>query len=120
MSCDANLLSFPLPATYKGCTWDGLSWAVTSDDTEFAAVLSSARFQLQDSTGAAVLTLTSATAGQVTLNTTTGGSWDITVEPRILSVTAGTYFYALETTDADGIIKPQMMGTLQVRDEPIL
>ena len=118
MSC-SKLLNHTLPETHKGCTWDGLSWSVSSDATEYAATLASARFQIQDEDGNAALTLTSATAGQVTLNTTTAGAWDITVEPRTLTLDAGSYSYALETTDADGVIKPQMAGTLTILDEPI-
>jgi hypothetical protein len=37
-----------------------------------------------------------------------------------LTIAAGTYTYALETTDADGVIKPRMTGTIRIRPEPIV
>lgn len=120
---DCDLLNYTLPPTSKGCTWDGLTWTVsgvTGGDTEYAAALVSARFQLKDADNASVLSLTSATPGEVTLNVTTADAWSITVEPRTLTVAAGTYTYALETTDADGTIKPRMTGSIRIRPEPIV
>jgi len=119
MSCGTPFVH--LPCTYKDATWDGLTWRITStDSTEFDAVLSSAKFQLKDSNGAAALTLTSATAGQVTLNKTAARQWDITVESRILSLDAGIYSWALETTDADGVIKPRLIGDLKINADNTL
>jgi hypothetical protein len=119
MSCGPPFVH--LPCTYKDATWDGLTWRITStDSTEFDAVLSSAKFQLKDSNGAATLTLTSATAGQVTLNKTAARQWDITVESRILSLDAGIYSWALETTDADGVIKPRLIGDLKINADNTL
>jgi uncharacterized surface anchored protein len=118
-SCTPNRFAYKLPDTDKGCTWDGVTWSVDSDDSDYDAVLSVARFQLQDSTGAAALTLTSATAGEVTLNDTAAGQWNVTVEERILTLTAGTYTYALETQDANGVVKKQLAGTLTILPEPI-
>ena len=110
-----------LPCTYKDATWDGLTWRITStDSSEFDAVLSSAKFQLKDFNGAAALTLTSATAGQITLNKTAARQWDITVESRILSLDAGIYSWALETTDADGVIKPRLIGDLKINADNTL
>jgi hypothetical protein len=119
MSCGPPFVH--LPCTYKDATWDGLTWRITStDSTEFDAVLSSAKFQLKDSNGAAALTLTSATAGQVTLNKTAARQWDITVESRILSLDAGIYSWALETTDANGVIKPRLIGDLKINADNTL
>lgn len=121
MDCDP--LKYTLPPTYKGCTWDGLTWtvdSVTGGDTEFSAALASARFQLKDADNTSVLNLSSGVTGELTLNVTTTNAWSVTVEPRTITVAAGTYTYALETTDADGVIKPRMIGTLQIRPEPIV
>jgi hypothetical protein len=119
MSCGPPFVH--LPCTYKDATWDGLTWRITStDSTEFDAVLSSAKFQLKDSNGAAALTLTSTTAGQVTLNNTTPRQWDITVESRILTLDAGIYSWALETTDADGRVKPRLIGDLKINADTTL
>ena len=120
MDCD-DIVIANLPATFKGCTWDGLTWVISDvdgDDTEFAAALSSASFQLQDADGVSVLSLTSATPGEVTINVATANAWSVTVEPRILSVAAGAYTYALETTDADGRKKPRIAGSIQVKPDP--
>jgi hypothetical protein len=119
--CSSSPPVVELPCAYKGATWDGLTWRIDSTDgTEYDAVLSSARFQLQDSAGAAVLTLTSAVGSEITLNVTTARLWSITVEKRLLTLDAGIYSWALETTDADGTIKVQIIGTLTVKPDLIL
>jgi hypothetical protein len=121
MSCCQSPPAIELPCTFKGTTWDGLTWRIDSTDgTEYDSVLSSARFQLQSSTGTAVLTLNSTVAGEITLNVTTAKLWSITVENRLLTVDAGIYSWALETTDAAGIIKVQLIGTLAVKPDLIL
>ena len=116
MSCD--LLNYTLPPTYRGCTWDGLTWSVASDDTEFADTLSLAVFQIQDDDGNVALTLSSAVNGEVTINVSTAGAWSITVEPRNLTITAGSYRYALVTTDSAGREKPRMEGKLRIKPDP--
>lgn len=122
MTCCSSLPpTIELPCIYKGTTFDGLTWRIDSTDgTEYDAVLSSARFQLQDSAGAAVLTLTSAVGSEITLNVTTPKLWSITVEKRLLTLDAGIYSWALETTDADGTIKVQLVGTLSVKPDLII
>jgi len=112
-----------LPDTFKGDTWDGLTWAIVSvdaDDTRFASALSLCRFELQTLAGVAALSLTSATAGQVTINTTTANAWSVTVEPRILSIAAGEYIYGLEFTDADGVVKTYLSGSLTILADPVI
>lgn len=112
-----------LPDTLKGDTWDGLTWEISSvdpDDTRFAAALSLCRFELQTLAGVAALSLSSATAGQITINTSTANAWSVTVEPRILSLSAGEYLYGLEFTDADGVVKTYLTGSLTVLADPVL
>jgi hypothetical protein len=119
--CPSSPPAIELPCAFKGATWDGLTWRVDSTDgTDYDAVLSSARFQLQDSAGAAVLTLTSAVGTEITLNVTSVRLWSVTVEKRLLTLNAGIYSWALETTDADGTIKVQLIGTLTVKPDLIL
>jgi hypothetical protein len=120
--CPSSPPAIELPCAFKGATWDGLTWRVDSTDgTDYDAVLSSARFQLQDSTGAAVLTLTNDPFDlQITLNVTTPRLWSVTVEKRLLTLDAGIYSWALETTDADSTIKVQLIGTLTVKPDLIL
>lgn len=116
-------LKFPLPETFTGKTWDGLTWVISdvaAEDTEFDAALSLARFQFQDADGAVALTLTSATAGQVTINVATANAWSVTVEPRVLTLTAGTYTYGLETTDANSREKTRMAGTIVLKSDPVI
>jgi hypothetical protein len=118
MACNDEIVRLDLPETRVDCTWRGLTWEVTDaeDSTEYAAVLSLAEFVAKDSTGADVLTLTSATAGQVTINTATANAWSVTVEPRILTLAAGFYSFTLFTTDADGIRSPQWEGNFKLEN----
>ena len=119
--CPSSPPAIELPCAFKGATWYGLTWSIDSTDgTDYDAVLSSARFQLQDSAGAAVLTLTSAVGSEITLNVTTARLWSVTVESRLLTLDAGIYSWALETTDADGTVKVQLIGTLTVKPDLIL
>jgi len=118
-----NLQNIPLPWTITSNTWDGLTWALTSvdaADTRFAAVLSSVRFQLQDSTGAAALTLSSAVSGEITITTATANAWSVTVESRILTLAGGIYSYGMEFTDADGVIKTYLAGTLEIKPDRVI
>ena len=121
MNC--NLHGIELPATFKGKKWGGFTWSVTSvdaGDTEFEGVLSLARFQLQNSSGEAVLTLSSATVGQVTLNETAANAWSVTVEPRILSLDAGVYSWGLETTAFGDLPQVQISGSIEIKSDPVI
>jgi hypothetical protein len=112
-----------LPDTFKNDTWDGLTWAISSvdsEDTRFASALSSVRFQLQTVSGTSALTLTSATAGEITINTATANAWSVTIEPRILAIADGEYLYGLEFTDADGVVKTYLTGSLTVLADPVI
>lgn len=116
-------LNFVLPDTFKGDTWDGFTWSISdveSNDSEYSATLTLARFQLQSESGTAALTLTSQTSGEVTINTASANAWSVTVEPRILNLDAGTYSYGLETTDADGVVKTRMAGILEIKADPVI
>jgi hypothetical protein len=119
MSCGPPYVD--LPCVYKGETWDGLTWKINlTDSTEFDAVLSGSKFQIKDSNGSAILTLTSATPGEVTLNVTSPRKWSVTVESRILTIDAGVYSWALETTDVDGRIKTRLIGGLKINADNTL
>lgn len=122
MTCsDSCPPSIALPCTFKDCTWGGFTWRLDStDSTEFDAVLSSAVFQLQTEAGAAALTLSSATAGQITIVNSAAREWVVRVEPRILDLDAGNYSFALQLTDADGVRQPWLTGTLTVKPDPIV
>jgi len=51
---------------------------------------------------------------------TTARLWSVTVEKRLLTLDAGIYSWALETTDAESTIKVQLIGTLTVKPDLIL
>ena len=117
--------SIQLPDTYSGDTWDGLTWEIESvdaDDTEHAGTLTQAVFQITDSTGAGALNLDSDTVDDaVTLNATTPNAWSVTVEPRVLSLAAGSYSWALRLFDdsaAPERRKVKIFGTLGVKANP--
>lgn len=57
---------------------------------------------------------------EITLNVITARLWSVTVESRLLTLDAGIYSWALETTDADGTVKVQLIGTLTVKPDLIL
>ena len=118
MACDLKRLT--LESVASGETWGGLTFAITSsDDTDYASALSRVRMTWKDSAGTAVLTLDSNTGGQITITTATAYAWDFTVEPRTLSLTAGIYSWAIETTDADGVVdKDRLAGTQQITADP--
>jgi len=59
------------------------------------------------------LTLSSATAGQITINTATAYAWSFTVEPRALNLAAGTYSFAVEVTDSAGVVDKDFMAGIQ-------
>jgi hypothetical protein len=109
-----------LPMTRKGDTWDGLTLAIASDDTEFEGTLVTARFQLQDSDGVSALTLSSAVSGEVTINSASPGAWSVTVEPRAITIDAGTYGYGLELTDSNSVVKTRLVGTLPVNPDAVI
>lgn len=118
-----NSANVALPDTFKGDTWDGLTWAISSvdaDDTRFAETLSLVRFQLQDADGVAALTLSSATSGEITINTATANAWSVTVEARKLTITPGEYYYGLEFTNSAGVEKTHLTGTLKVLNDPVV
>jgi hypothetical protein len=125
--CDTTTLNssanVKLPDTFKGDTWDGLTWEISSvdpDDTRFAANLSLVRFQLQNLANVSALSLSSATPGEITINTATANEWSVTIEPRILTIEAGEYLYGLEFTDADGVVKTYLTGSLTVQHDPVI
>jgi hypothetical protein len=118
-----NPRNITLPATFQGDTWGGLTWAITAVDpevTEFTADLALVRFQLQNTAGSAALTLSSATTGEVTINTATADAWSVTVEARVLDLTPGIYSFGLEFTDANGDIKTHLAGTQEITRDLVI
>ncbi len=121
MSC--HHLAVTLPDVFQSETWDGITWAIESVDvgeTEFASTLASARFQMQDTSGNVALDLTSATAGQVTINESAANAWSVTVEPRVLTLSSGVYSWGLKTTDSEGVEDIPFAGTIKIKRSPVI
>jgi hypothetical protein len=118
MSCP--LKNRKLAPIASGETWAGLTFAVTSsDDTEYGETLTRVRMTWKNSAGVAALTLDSNTAGQITITTATPYAWDFTVEPVALSIPAGVYSWAIETTGDGGTVdKDRIAGTQQITTDP--
>ena len=118
MAC--QLKNIELPDIAAGETWGGLTFAITaSDDTDYAAALSRVRMSWKNYAGTVSQTLDSNTAGHITISTATAYGWVFTVNPRVLSLAAGTYTWAIETTDAGSRVnKDALTGTQQVTPDP--
>ena len=109
----------------KGDTWDGITWEiehVDDDDTEYSGTLTQAIFQIQDEAGTPVMTLDSDDVGDaLTLNDTTPDQWSVTVEPRVMTLAAGNYSWALRLFDNSASPerrKVAAVGTVRVKPDP--
>lgn len=94
-------------------TWPGLSECkFQSDGDAFSLNLSSIRMHFRDSDNVVVRQLTS-TNGGITIES--AANWQFTVNPiTTLTFNADTYYWSIETTDANGTIKTYVTGTLEV------
>jgi hypothetical protein len=115
-----SLKNLVLDNVASGETWGGFTFAIdSSDDTEYAAALSRVRMTWKNASGTAALTLDSNSANEITISNSAPYAWEFTVEPRTLSLTAGTYSWAIETTDADGVVdKDRLAGIQQILSDP--
>jgi hypothetical protein len=118
MACP--LKNIELERTASGETWGGLTMNITdSDDTQFSGTLSAVAMTWKNSAGAVALTLFSATAGQITINTATPYAWSFTVEDRIITLPAGFYTWAIRVADTDGLIDADLLsGTHEIITNP--
>jgi len=92
-------------------TWDGISVTFTSNGTAFDSALSAVSMGFY--TPAGVLTQTLTTAGG-TIVIDDANAWEISIPEIVLSLTAGIWNWAITTTDATGIIKTRLLGTLPI------
>ena len=114
------LYQIALPDVTKGETWDGLTWVVSDvpdGETEFSDTLALATVEFKDCNGNTVLTLSSATSGQVTINVSTADAWSVTAEPQTLNLPAGNYTWKLWTTDSSGRRKTRIGGVQQITED---
>ena len=101
-------LNYKLNRAIKGNTWPGLNVTFSSDGTTFDDDVASAKFTVVDSGGTAVLSKTSGSG--ITIND--ASAWDITVDAiPALSIDGGVYSWALEITDAGGVVRTWLAGT---------
>jgi len=110
MSCNANLIL--KPCVYLD-TWDGLSnCSFTSDGTAFASELALVRMFFRDEENQVGLELSSAN-GTITIDQ--AATWEFTVNPiSPMTLSAGQWYWSIETTDAQDIIKTRVFGTIEI------
>ena len=116
-----KLENITLEETVTGETFAGLTFQITaSNDDRYADTLTRVRMSWKNSaTGAVALTLDSNTAGHITIETATAYAWKFTVEPRTLSIAAGSYSWSIEVTDSGSVVdKNYMTGTHLILSDP--
>ena len=113
MSCNANLIL--QPCIYLD-TWDGLSdISFTSDGTAFASSLSLVRMFFRDEENVVGLELSSSNS-TITINN--ANSWQFTINPvSPMTLTAGQWFWSIETTDSANIVKTRVFGTIEILND---
>jgi hypothetical protein len=116
MACNLNIT---LADHIQNDTWDGLTVSASSTGTAFDGTLALVRMQFQDSAGAAVLTLSSATSGQITISSSTPNAWSFTVEGRALTILPAIYSWGIEMVDDAGIVKTRLAGTKKIKPDPV-
>jgi hypothetical protein len=110
MACNPNITA--LPSCITGDTWPGFTYAVSASGTITADQLASARmFFVNQSTGAVGLQLT--TGSGVTITDAAGWSFEVGAITSF-PLAAGTWFWSIEATAADGTIKTRAAGTINV------
>jgi CelD/BcsL family acetyltransferase involved in cellulose biosynthesis len=102
-----------VPSIYRGQAWTGLRWRAAAAHPDFAHALVAAVFQLQTESGTAALTLAS-DSGAVIIDNATPNEWQATVQPLAITVPAGNYSWALETTDAAHRVNPRCHGVITI------
>jgi len=110
MSCNANLIL--QPCIYLD-TWDGLTnVSFSSDGTAFASSLSLVRMFFRDEENVVGLELSSANS---TITIDNANSWEVTINPvSPMTLAPGNWYWSIETTDAQDIIKTRVFGTIEI------
>ena len=110
-SCDDSIPYRQLKSVPSGTTWDGLSgFSFSSDGTAFASALSAVSMIWYDSDDAVALTLTESDG----ITISDASSWEFDIDSRLISLAKGSYYWKIKTTDADGIVKIRLQGTIDV------
>ena len=115
-NCCKQNLAFTLANAITGNTWNGITLVLTSDGTTFDDDVASVKFTVLDSAGAESLALTDGSG--ITIND--ASTWDITVdEITPLTLTGGVYSYAMEITDAGGVVRTWLAGTWRITSDAV-
>ena len=102
------------PVKYED-TWDGLVVAMSSTGTAFAANLSSVQMFFRNSVGTIGMSL--ASPSDITIDN--AATWDFTVgEVLLMPLAIGVWSWSIKTTDAGGVGKTRLSGTIEIQDHP--
>jgi hypothetical protein len=110
MACNGNLIL--KPCVYKD-TWDGLSnCSFYSDGTAFADSLSLVRMFFRDDDNQVGLELSSANS---TITIDDAANWEFTINPvSPMNLAIGQWYWSIETTDSNDVIKTRVFGTIEI------
>jgi hypothetical protein len=113
MTCNSNITLKPV--VFKD-TWDGLTdCSFESTGTSFASELSLVRMFFKDADGTIGLELTSANS-TITIDDST--NWRFTVNPvSPMLLTIGNWYWSIETTDDQGVIKTRVFGSIEILND---
>ena len=113
MSCETEQGRLDFPTCYEGCSLESFFFTLAEDD---GVALTDAEIVFK-AAGSQTASLTLGVGTGLTLTTATAGGWVVTVDQiDAISLTTGTYYYTLKTTDAGNLTKPYVAGTWQIKD----
>jgi hypothetical protein len=114
MSCASNIVLTPC---VNGDTWDGLTdCSFSSDGTAFSSPLSQVRMFFKNNENETGLELTSA-AGTITIDN--AAQWMFTVnQVNPMTLDPGLWYWSIETTDSQGVVKTRVFGILEIISDP--
>ena len=108
---------YTIPAAVKGDTFAGIpELSVTVNDAPPANSLASVRMHFRPLPASTYLALELASVdGDITIND--AATWNITVEPFVITINAGTYYYDIEFTDSAGNVVTYVSGTWKIAQD---
>ncbi len=109
-------LKMSLDAQYKGDTWDGFSLdSILIDGALPTVAMTSAKMQFRSKTnelGFEYNTVETNCKGLITIDT--AATWAMTIEPEILPMDTGVWWWDLEVVDVNGRLKTILAGRLRI------
>lgn len=94
-----------------GDTYPAENWL--ESDSDNTTTLTRVRIKIKDSAGTVFSTLDSDTSG-ITINVSTAGAWDWTIDALTAPTTAGIYTFDMETTDSAGVVFTEATGQWEI------